>query len=292
MKTFLIILSLLFLTCLSSIAEDQKTEKKEADKPSSAVEKDNKNGLREPFILKLKLDKNRFYEQKIDKKTPYVADNKVNLFAGESFGVNVTIDKGEITRLSYQKDIAKSDIEFEFKQEADKDGGSMMMLVIINKLKQTLYLDAVMTVPEKTESVKAEILPVEPGLSGNEMWPNPIIQLVMTNFRFNENAVEKPKTAQKNDAVKAPEQKTDPKKVGKLKIGNILYEDRNGDGRVDYESREENPGAEAFLYYKIDDNFDGFYEREVKVGGADGKQTEKKLHEQVSPVKGLKYPNP
>ena len=60
----------------------------------------------------------------------------------------------------------------------------MTMLVIRNRLAKRLYVDALMTMPEKSGIVKTSIMPIEPGLSSYESWPHPIIQLVLRNLRF------------------------------------------------------------------------------------------------------------
>jgi hypothetical protein len=44
-----------------------------------------------------------------------------------------------------------------------------------------------LSVPEKKELYKTSVLPVEPSLSNFEAWPHPIVQLVLSNFRFAEN---------------------------------------------------------------------------------------------------------
>jgi len=62
----------------------------------------------------------------------------------------------------------------------------MMMLVIRNNLKRRLYLDALMTVPDKKGIYKTRLLPVEAGLSNFESWPHPIVQLVVRNLRLSE----------------------------------------------------------------------------------------------------------
>ncbi|GEM_PF-3256542 len=263
--------------------------------PENAVagEKDAKPVYRQPFLLKLNMDKKQKHEQKFD-KTPYVLENSIYIFPGESFGVNVSVQKDEISMISYQKDVTKADIEFSFKQEPEEKGDFMMMLAIVNKLKKTIYVDAFMSLPGKKDAEPVTILPIEPGQSGNEMWPQPIVQLILVNLRFSEKAavIAKPKELPKKDPPKPVEQKADPKKTGRLKIENTLYEDRNGDGRIDYESKNDNPGGpDGLVTYKIDDDFDGFYDRQVTEGGIDGGHKEKKIHVEVSPIKGLKYPN-
>jgi hypothetical protein len=112
----------------------------------------------------------------------------VYLFAGENFGINVAITNDQISRVTYQRDIAKADVEFKFTQE-DSPNGPMMMLVTRNKLKHKLFFDALMTVPNRKEVYKTNVLPVERALSNFESWPHPIVQLVLRNFRFSEKAL-------------------------------------------------------------------------------------------------------
>jgi hypothetical protein len=99
-----------------------------------------------------------------------------------------------VSQIAYQRDPAKADVELKFTQEKSPNGW-MMMLVIRNKLKRKLYLDALMTVPGKEEIFKTNVLPVESNLSDFESWPHPIVQLVLRNFRFSEGS--KPSTAER-----------------------------------------------------------------------------------------------
>jgi hypothetical protein len=141
--------------------------------------------FRAPFKLKLHVDNEHYYEETFD-RVPYVAEKDVYLFAGETFGINVTITENQLSRITYQRDPAKADVEFAFTQEKSPNGW-MMLLVIRNRLKRKLFLDALMTIPEKKGIYKTSVLPVEPNLSNFESWPHPIVQLVLRNFRFSEN---------------------------------------------------------------------------------------------------------
>jgi hypothetical protein len=142
--------------------------------------------FRAPFNLKLHVDDERYYEQSFD-RIPFVSGNDVYLFSGEAFGINVTATESEISRIAYERNPAKADVELRFTQEKSQNGW-MMILVIRNKLKHRLYLDAVMTVPGKDELFATKVLPVEPNLSDFESWPHPIVQLVLRNFRFSEGS--------------------------------------------------------------------------------------------------------
>jgi hypothetical protein len=140
--------------------------------------------FRPPFALKLRLDGQRNYEEKFE-RIPYVAANEVYLFAGETFGVNLTITDDQVSGIAYQQDAAKANVELRFTQEQAKNG-LMMLLVVRNGLKRKLFFDALMTIPGKEGFFKTTVLPVEPNLSNFESWPHPIVQLVLRNFRFSE----------------------------------------------------------------------------------------------------------
>ncbi|HUM06796.1 MAG TPA: hypothetical protein VLT90_15125 [Terriglobales bacterium] len=142
--------------------------------------------FREPFTLKLRVDKDHYYEQHFD-KVPYVAENDIYLFLGDHFGINLTDNKGEFLTIAYQPDIAKADVQFGFTQEKAGDGIFMMMLTVQNKTDRRLSYEALMTVPKREGILKTSVVPIEPRLSSFESWPHPIVQLVLRNFRFSDS---------------------------------------------------------------------------------------------------------
>ena len=87
--------------------------------------------FRAPFKLKLHIDDERYYEQSFD-RIPYVSGNDVYLFSGDALGINVTATENEISRIAYEQNPAKADVELRFTQERSTNGW-MMMLVIRNK---------------------------------------------------------------------------------------------------------------------------------------------------------------
>lgn len=142
--------------------------------------------FREPFTLKLPVDKLHYYEERYERKIPYVFNNDVYLFNGEQFGINVIISNNEIAAIRYEKDPTKANVTFVFKQDADSKGSLMTLLIIKNKLPRRLYLDALMTRPDQKQIFRTSILPVEAKLTSFESWPHPIVQLVLRDFRFSE----------------------------------------------------------------------------------------------------------
>jgi hypothetical protein len=141
--------------------------------------------FRSPFVLRLHVDNERSYEERFS-HVPYVAENEVYLFAGESFGINVTMVGNRLAKVRYQPDPAKADVEFKFSQEKSKTG-FMMLLVVQNRLKRSLSLDALMTVPGDKDVHQTDVLPVGPGRSNTESWPHPIVQLMLRNLRLSDD---------------------------------------------------------------------------------------------------------
>ncbi|HEV3300528.1 MAG TPA: hypothetical protein VG055_12850 [Planctomycetaceae bacterium] len=170
MKKMLLTLAVLALAALTDAADEGKTP--DAD----AV-------FREPFTLKLHVDKERYYEEKIG-KIPYVHKGMVYLFKGDEFGLTLDIQNNTVRGVEYQKDLKKAHVTLKFTQEVRPDGTAMMMLHIHNNTKQTLNFDALMTVPTEKAIFKTTILPVRPGLGDFETWPHPIVQLVLRNIRI------------------------------------------------------------------------------------------------------------
>jgi len=169
MTKLLTTLATLTLAALAYAADEAKTD-------ADAV-------FREPFTLKLHVDKEHFYEQKIG-KIPYVYRGDVYLFKGDELGLTLDIQNDSVRSVKYQKDVKKADVTLKFTQRVFPDRTAMMMLDIHNNTKHTLNLDALMTVPSEKAILKTTILPVRPSLSGIETWAHPIVQLVLRNIRI------------------------------------------------------------------------------------------------------------
>jgi hypothetical protein len=149
--------------------------------------------FREPFTLKLKVDKDQYSEERYERRIPYVSENEVYLFLGDKFGVNLTIRNNRIIAVSYQPDVKKADVWFSFEQPPELPGGLGMTLAIDNKMKRGLTMEGLMSVPKKKEVIKTSILPVQAGKSGLETWPHPIAQLVLGNLQLTQDSAVQPK---------------------------------------------------------------------------------------------------
>jgi len=144
---------------------------------------DGKVVFREPFTLKLQLDKKHYYVEEF-KKVPYVQGGDVYLFCGDYFGLGLDIENGAIRGISYQRDLLKSDVALKFSQGPSVEHNTMMSLVIENRSQHKLFLDALMTVPGRKGVFKTSVVPVLPRTTNFESWPHPIVQLVLRNIRL------------------------------------------------------------------------------------------------------------
>jgi len=138
---------------------------------------------REPFTLRLKVDKEHYSDIHFDKQ-PYVSENEVYLFPGDKFGVTFVVKDGRIVEVRYQPDAKKADVWFGFEQPKELQDGLGMALTIDNKMKRDVSMEGLMSVPGKKDVFKTSILPVKAGKSGLESWPHPISQLVLGNLQF------------------------------------------------------------------------------------------------------------
>lgn len=161
-------------------------------KPRSSATKPKSSLTREPFTLRLKIDKNNFSDIHFDRE-PYVLDNEVYLFSGDKFGVNLVVKGGRVTEVRYQPDAKKADVVFGFEQPKELQDGLSMALTIDNKMKRSVSMQGLMSIPGKKDVFKTSILPVKPGKSGLESWPHPISQLVLGNLQLTAEEDAQPK---------------------------------------------------------------------------------------------------
>lgn len=78
-------------------------------------------------------------------------------------------------------------------------------------------------------------------------------------------------------------------------LGNTGYSDTNGDGRIDHEvsDTEGRHATDGYGRYKVDTDFDGFYDKEFEQGGVAGEiRWSRPIHELVPMVSRAMIPGP
>jgi hypothetical protein len=139
--------------------------------------------MREPFTLRLKVDKDHYSDIHYDRE-PYVSENEVYLFSGDHFGVNLVVKGDRVVEVRYQPDKQKADLWFGFEQPKELQNGIAMALTIDNKMKRGVSMEGLGSIPGKKDPIKTSIRSVEAGKSGLELWPHPIAQLVLGNLQL------------------------------------------------------------------------------------------------------------
>ncbi len=141
---------------------------------------------RTPYTLKIEVDKNNFYEDQIG-ATPYVyPNNGMQIYPGETIYVEVVEENGIIKSMKAVKEITKpkTTLTIKFSQKSENKIHQMMMLEVQNPFPKNLIYDAIMFLLTNKKWVKTSIYPVMAGLSGIETWPDIIISLGLSNWRF------------------------------------------------------------------------------------------------------------
>jgi hypothetical protein len=170
---------------ITALTLDTNTKGVSVEKPkpkTDAVQRDN-TVFRKPFTLKLRIDKEHYYEQKVE-KVPFVHDGDVYLFKDDEFGLTLDALGDTIRSVKYQPDLKKAHVTLKFTQEVMPDGTGTMLLVISNGFGRKLWMDGLMVVPDQPKPSETSLLTVEPGLKNYESWQHPIIQLMLRRLRL------------------------------------------------------------------------------------------------------------
>ena len=138
--------------------------------------------FREPFTLRLHVDKEHYAEYPIG-KVPFVHNGAVYLYKGDNFGLRVQVEDGVVKSLAYAADGSTADVSLDFTQQIKEDGSAMMLLTIVNRTKYKLAMQALMVTPNQQRPQATSIIPIEPGLINFESWPHPIAQLVLHKLK-------------------------------------------------------------------------------------------------------------
>ncbi|MBL3549440.1 MULTISPECIES: hypothetical protein [Chryseobacterium] len=141
---------------------------------------------RDAFTLKLKVDSVRFYQQEIKKSPYFVKDDILQIYPGEHLFIEAEVKNGKIETMKVVKDNINPEktIEIDFSQNTEERKNNGMLLQVKNPFNISLMYDAMMYIVGDTRWIKTSIIPVKPQLQSFEMWNDPIISLVLDNWRL------------------------------------------------------------------------------------------------------------
>ena len=168
MKKIIAISLLVILASQLSFAQDTTELRRIAHKQSLAV------------------DNNSILEQQVP-GSPYVfPDKTIQIYPGETIYIEISLNNTEITGFKAVKEIKDSShtMIINFKQISENGVHKRMILTINNPFGKKLLYHALMSTLGNKSWTETDVLPVEPKLSGIEMWPDVILSLGLGHWKF------------------------------------------------------------------------------------------------------------
>ncbi|CAD0008165.1 hypothetical protein [Flavobacterium salmonis] len=141
---------------------------------------------REPFVLKLAVDNEQFYQMDIPKSNFFVKENIIQIYPTEKLNVEVEIKNDTIYSMKVVDKIVepKRTIQIEFLQNVKDKKPEGMMLKVTNPFDRKLNYNAMMYIVGHNKWLSTSIIPILPNLVNYETWNDVIITLVLEKWRF------------------------------------------------------------------------------------------------------------
>lgn len=146
----------------------------------------NEKEKRDEFTLKLPVDGEQYFEQKVESSPYFVKEKVLQIYPSEKIFIEVEIYKKEITSMKVVKENLNPEktIEIEFTQTVKDRKSEMMMLKVVNPFKKDLEYKAMMFIVGHNKWINTNVLPVKAKLMGYETWQDVIITLVLTDWKL------------------------------------------------------------------------------------------------------------
>lgn len=117
-------------------------------------------------------------------RTVYSDGEVARILAGETFAITGDVQGDRLVNLRLADDKADKDVLLlKFEQRPLKKEPAMV-LTVTNRFGRNLKYRASMETPERKGFYKTSSCPVRPGASSFEMWPHPIISLMLREIHF------------------------------------------------------------------------------------------------------------
>jgi hypothetical protein len=143
---------------------------------------------RSSFTLRLSIDENNYWEWTVP-QSPYVFnENYIQFYPGETLFVEADVVNDIIVNFTVVKEIINKSktIVIEFSQMNSKENSRIheyMMLKVINPFSKSLeYKANVFLIQHDRWWINTSTIPVRPGLSAYESWPDIIGTIVLYDF--------------------------------------------------------------------------------------------------------------
>ncbi len=141
---------------------------------------------RKPYLLVLAVDKETTFEEQI-KETPYLYPNRsMQMYPGETVYLEVELSGTDIVSMKAVKEVKKksSTLTLKFAQNTENGIHKSMMLTVQNPFPLQLEYEALIFPFKAKKFVNTDVYPVQPGLSGIEIWPDLITTIGLGNWKF------------------------------------------------------------------------------------------------------------
>jgi hypothetical protein len=141
---------------------------------------------REPFVLKLAVDSEQFYQMDVPKSKYFVKENIIQIYPTEKLNIEVEIKNDTIFAMKVVEKIMepKRTIQIEFFQNVKEKKPEGMMLKVTNPFDKKLNYNSMMYIVGNNKWISTSIIPIQPNLMNFEMWNDVIITLLLEKWRF------------------------------------------------------------------------------------------------------------
>ncbi len=144
---------------------------------------------RSSFTLKLSVDNENYVESAIP-KTPYVFNkNNVQFYPGEKLFLEAEVINDSIVQLTVVNEIIHKEktITVKFYQTTDEKNPrihQLMFLEVTNPFAKILEYKANIFLTQYNKWKNTSIIPIPPGMSAYESWPDIITAIVLHGFKL------------------------------------------------------------------------------------------------------------
>lgn len=144
------------------------------------------DGCTEPYSFDLIGDDGKTLSFSFKSRPPIVQGNFISIFPGETTHVLADVSGAELTnfRTTKQVEHPSRTLTFQFSQEEFEKGERLMLLTITNPFDRAIKFRAGMMLPSSDRLMKTSVCPLMPNGKNFESWPEPIFQIVLTDFHF------------------------------------------------------------------------------------------------------------
>jgi hypothetical protein len=141
---------------------------------------------RQPYTLILSVDKSRTYREDLGETNYVLKDQTCQLYAGEKVFLEIEQENGVVknVRAVTENKFPAKTLIIGFAQVAKKKTHQSMMLTVQNPFKLALIYEAKIYLVDYKKWVNTKVIPVQPGLSAYETWPELISSIAVGEWGF------------------------------------------------------------------------------------------------------------